>query len=262
MPDPHLDPSQVAAPQAIGRSQSWIPAIKDRASSPRVRPYLLTAIFAAALAFPYLDGNEGDIDAVANAFAYAMLALGLNIVVGFAGLLDLCDGDFAQTDMADFASLLQALDGAERFFDGNLGVDAMKLPKVEALYFQAAEAHLDLLLEVFGAAYFGPSVWALTGKSSFCGDDYPLGIGAEGLAYQPFADLRPIGIRGIDEVDAEFHRTSQNAFAFFGVFGFTPDTIAGYAHRAITQPIYCEVAANCERPARLCIHFGRSSHAR
>src|SRR5215475_15773112 len=43
----------------------------------------------AALAFPYLDRNEGDIDAVANAFAYAMLALGLNIVVGFAGLLDL-----------------------------------------------------------------------------------------------------------------------------------------------------------------------------
>jgi branched-chain amino acid transport system permease protein len=89
VPDPHLDPSQVAAPPAMGRSYSWIPAIKDGANSPRVRPYLLTAILAAALAFPYLDGNEGHIDAVANAFAYAMLALGLNIVVGFAGLLDL-----------------------------------------------------------------------------------------------------------------------------------------------------------------------------
>ena len=43
----------------------------------------------AAFAFPLLDGNEGDIDAAANALAYAMLALGLNIVVGFAGLLDL-----------------------------------------------------------------------------------------------------------------------------------------------------------------------------
>jgi branched-chain amino acid transport system permease protein len=54
-----------------------------------LRPYLLSIILVAALAFPYLVGNEGDIDAAANAFAYVMLALGLNIVVGFAGLLDL-----------------------------------------------------------------------------------------------------------------------------------------------------------------------------
>ena len=41
------------------------------------------------LMFPSLSGNDGDIDAVANAYSYAILALGLNIVVGFAGLLDL-----------------------------------------------------------------------------------------------------------------------------------------------------------------------------
>jgi branched-chain amino acid transport system permease protein len=73
----------------MGRWYSWIPAIRDRAASEQFRPYLLTIILIAALAFPYLDGNEGDIDAAANATAYAMLALGLNIVVGFAGLLDL-----------------------------------------------------------------------------------------------------------------------------------------------------------------------------
>ncbi|HXW26431.1 MAG TPA: branched-chain amino acid ABC transporter ATP-binding protein/permease [Xanthobacteraceae bacterium] len=47
------------------------------------------AVAAAALAFPLVSGNEGNIDAVANALAFATLALGLNIVVGFAGLLDL-----------------------------------------------------------------------------------------------------------------------------------------------------------------------------
>src|SRR6266700_1777145 len=73
----------------MGRLYSWIPAIRDRVSSEQFRPYLLTIIFCAALAFPYVDGNEGDIDAAANACSYAMLALGLNIVVGFAGLLDL-----------------------------------------------------------------------------------------------------------------------------------------------------------------------------
>ena len=44
---------------------------------------------AAALAFPLLHGNDADVDSMANAAAYATLALGLNIVVGFAGLLDL-----------------------------------------------------------------------------------------------------------------------------------------------------------------------------
>ena len=40
--------------------------------------------------FPlYIDSNDADVDSMANAAAYATLALGLNIVVGFAGLLDL-----------------------------------------------------------------------------------------------------------------------------------------------------------------------------
>jgi len=46
------------------------------------------AAFVAVL-FPILSGNDGDIDSGANALNYAILALGLNIVVGFAGLLDL-----------------------------------------------------------------------------------------------------------------------------------------------------------------------------
>jgi len=84
-----VKPVQDVASPAIGRAASWIPAIRDRATSERFRPYLLVLILMAALAFPYLDRNEGDIDAAANAVAFAMLALGLNIVVGFAGLLDL-----------------------------------------------------------------------------------------------------------------------------------------------------------------------------
>ena len=39
--------------------------------------------------FPLVHDNDADIDSAANAHAYATLALGLNIVVGFAGLLDL-----------------------------------------------------------------------------------------------------------------------------------------------------------------------------
>jgi branched-chain amino acid transport system permease protein len=49
----------------------------------------IAGIAAAALLFPLVNGNDADIDAAANALAFAALALGLNIVVGFAGLLDL-----------------------------------------------------------------------------------------------------------------------------------------------------------------------------
>ncbi|HEY4175122.1 MAG TPA: branched-chain amino acid ABC transporter ATP-binding protein/permease [Rhodopila sp.] len=50
---------------------------------------LTLLVFAVAIAFPLFHDNDADIDSAANAAAYATLALGLNIVVGFAGLLDL-----------------------------------------------------------------------------------------------------------------------------------------------------------------------------
>src|ERR1700687_5512770 len=53
------------------------------------RRIMVGALMIGALLFPLIDGNDGDIDAAANACAFAILALGLNIVVGFAGLLDL-----------------------------------------------------------------------------------------------------------------------------------------------------------------------------
>jgi branched-chain amino acid transport system permease protein len=49
----------------------------------------MLVLAVAMLLFPVINGNDGDIDSMANAAAYATLALGLNIVVGFAGLLDL-----------------------------------------------------------------------------------------------------------------------------------------------------------------------------
>jgi ABC-type branched-subunit amino acid transport system ATPase component/ABC-type branched-subunit amino acid transport system permease subunit len=49
----------------------------------------VASLFAAAILFPIAHPNDGDIDAAANALTFAALALGLNIVVGLAGLLDL-----------------------------------------------------------------------------------------------------------------------------------------------------------------------------
>jgi branched-chain amino acid transport system permease protein len=55
----------------------------------RRRQILAPVLVAIGLIFPLLTSNAGNVDAAANAFTYVLLALGLNIVVGFAGLLDL-----------------------------------------------------------------------------------------------------------------------------------------------------------------------------
>jgi branched-chain amino acid transport system permease protein len=56
---------------------------------PKVQYAVIAILAVLALAFPLISGDQADIDSAANATAYATLALGLNIVVGFAGLLDL-----------------------------------------------------------------------------------------------------------------------------------------------------------------------------
>ena len=67
---------------ALARRLAWI-------SLARRRQGLTGLVLVAALLFPLVHANDADIDSMANAAAYATLALGLNIVVGFAGLLDL-----------------------------------------------------------------------------------------------------------------------------------------------------------------------------
>src|SRR2546427_10883088 len=55
----------------------------------RRRQILPPILLGTGLLFPFVTSNAGNVDAAANAFTYVLLALGLNIVVGFAGLLDL-----------------------------------------------------------------------------------------------------------------------------------------------------------------------------
>ena len=73
----------VATPSLLMRPVAWIPEARRRQLG-------IALLIIAAVIFPfYIDSNDADVDSMANAAAYATLALGLNIVVGFAGLLDL-----------------------------------------------------------------------------------------------------------------------------------------------------------------------------
>src|SRR5216684_4061636 len=82
------EPSRLVAP-GLGVSNGIMPTIRERLQGTAERRAFIIALLVLGILFPLIDGNEGDIDAAANALAFAILALGLNIVVGFAGLLDL-----------------------------------------------------------------------------------------------------------------------------------------------------------------------------
>ncbi len=56
----------------------------------RLVPYRIPlGILIVLLIYPFIDHNAGHINSAADAAVFILLALGLNIVVGFAGLLDL-----------------------------------------------------------------------------------------------------------------------------------------------------------------------------
>ena len=68
----------------------------------RLQPY---ALFAAAIVLPLIFSNGGFVNFLADAGAFVLLALGLNIVVGFAGLLDLGYAAFFAIGSYTFAML-------------------------------------------------------------------------------------------------------------------------------------------------------------
>ncbi|HKX16963.1 MAG TPA: branched-chain amino acid ABC transporter ATP-binding protein/permease [bacterium] len=92
-PAPALDVDQAVPPPA--RPTPWrtltgpiVRPLERIPATTRVRLGGLV-LLAAALLFPVVHSNGGDVDAATNALCFAALALGLNIVIGFAGLLDL-----------------------------------------------------------------------------------------------------------------------------------------------------------------------------
>ncbi|MEJ7716729.1 MAG: hypothetical protein WKF31_01750 [Thermoleophilaceae bacterium] len=65
-------------------------ALADRARSPWFSRGLATAVLLGAAVLPFFFDSGGPfIEDLTVALAYVVMALGLNIVVGFAGLLDL-----------------------------------------------------------------------------------------------------------------------------------------------------------------------------
>ena len=75
----------------------------------------------------------------------------------------------------------------------------MQLIQVNPLDLQAPQAHLHALPEILGPAHGHPAVRSLARQAAFGGDDQSFRVWVECLRDQPFADLRAVGIRRVDE---------------------------------------------------------------
>ncbi len=166
------------------------------------------------------------------------------------GRLDVFDADFAQADVADQSFALHLRDGAELLIPGNLVVDPVQLPQVEALQLQAAQAQQHALTQVFGSAYWAPDVGAVSGQSALGRDHQAARVRRQYLSEQFLAHERPVAVRRVDEADAELRHPGDGATRLVQVFGRTPDSLPGDPHRPETEPIHLEVPANPERAAR------------
>jgi branched-chain amino acid transport system permease protein len=93
VPDSLHPPAFAAQPVAAGVTPSRRFGVNlpwwDRLPAARRTLLGWTLAFALLIALPFIDSNGGDLDGFANAGTFVLLALGLNIVVGFTGLLDL-----------------------------------------------------------------------------------------------------------------------------------------------------------------------------
>ncbi|MGI8826958.1 MAG: branched-chain amino acid ABC transporter permease [Chloroflexota bacterium] len=85
--------------------RSSLGAVLGRQSTSRVA---ITAVVLAVILYPFVDPSTGDIDVAVYAFVNVLLALGLNVVVGYAGLLDLGYGAFFAIGAYSLAMLASA----------------------------------------------------------------------------------------------------------------------------------------------------------
>src|ERR1700761_5877492 len=102
------------------------------------------------------------------------------------------------------------------------------------------------------AGVVSPLAGADAFPSTFGCDDQTGGVGEEGLGDELLADVGAVGVGGVDEVHVELDCATECGERAWFVLWRTPDAVAGDAHGAVAEAIYCQVAADCERSCCRC----------
>ena len=148
--------------------------------------------------------------------------------------------------MPNLAFILQFHQRADGFLVWDLGVRAVKLVEIDLFDLQSLEAALTGRAQMLGTTVRLPLSWPWPQQPTLGRDHELLRIGVEGLGDQSLADLRPIGIGGVDEVDAELQRAAQHPLALLAIGRLAPDPFPGDTHSAEPKPIDRHIAADVD----------------
>ena len=127
----------------------------------------------------------------------------------------------------------------------HFGIDAVQLPQVDLLDAEPPAARMRLLDQIFRPPERNPDVRA-GAREPALGRDLNLAVGRKRFAYQLFGKVRAVGVRGVDEVDAEIGQPAQRLQHLGAIGRRTPDSTADDAHRAEAETIDVEGAANAK----------------
>ncbi len=94
-----------------------------------------------------------------------------------------------------------------------------------------------------------PAARPRPGQPALAGDDQVIGVGVQRLGDQGLADIGPVGVGRVDEVDSQFDGAAQRRLGPLPVRRLAPDAVAGDPHRAEAQPVDGEVPADVIVPA-------------
>ncbi len=159
-----------------------------------------------------------------------------------ASSLELLHGDIGDADVADLALVLELLERRDRALVGHLRVGAVLLVELDRVEPQPPERALAGLPQVLGAAVARPLVRAGPSQPSLGGDQQVLRVRVERLGDQLLADMRAVGVGGVDQVDAELDRPPQDRDGLVVIGRRPPDAGAGDPHGAEAQPAHPAIA--------------------
>jgi branched-chain amino acid transport system permease protein len=196
------------------------PALRRLApATPQMRAAGIAIVLLAALLFPPLIRNDGDIDAAANALSFAALALGLNIVVGFAGLLDLGYAAFFAIGAYSYGALA-----------------SWQLHPAWSGFWQPF-AWLDLVARVGDTVHFQVSFWLMVPIAAAIAATFGILFGAPTLRLKgDYLAIVTLGFGEIVPIVARNWPTVTNGAQ--GLNGVLPPQILGYSFGVSATPYY------------------------
>src|ERR1700686_1207865 len=120
--------------------------------------------------------------------------------------------------MSDLALLDQLRQGANRFFNRRIRIDAMLVIEVNVLDAKPLQTSFAGLLHVVGLAADAAVTWVagIADNPELCGQHDLVALALDRASDELFVLVRPVDVGGVEKIDAEFEG-AMNGRDRFGV---------------------------------------------